>query len=606
VDPQSEYAGRVAARLAARAMLDTRHRLVGYARVLVAVVGLAVVVTRVVGAAGFSGWWVLTPLPPLVFLGEWLHRLESRADALSRAIAFYERAIARLAGGWAGMGPSGLRFLDEEHVYARDLDLFGEGSLFDLIASTRTTAGEETLAGWLLTAAPAGVVRQRQEAVRELGPRLEFHEQLAMVPDSVRTGVNRESLSTWAARPLLLQSPRLRAAAWLLSGVGVLAIAAIVTYLLGSSQTVTLDPGLLALCRAGFLGATLAIALTLWRFKRLTDPILHGAEAATANLMLLANVLRIVEAEPFQSARLIELQSQLQSSGRPPSWRIAQLNRLMVIADMRHNWFVKILGPYLLFDLHVAFRLEDWRRRSGRSVAAWLAGVGEIEALASLSQFHYGHPRHAFPELVEEERTLEGTALGHPLLDEAVTNDCSITPPLQVLIVSGSNMSGKSTFLRTIGVNVVLAQAGSAVYASRMRLSPIAVAASIRILDSLREGRSRFYAEVLRLRQIMDAARAGPALFLIDEFLQGTNSHDRLIGATAIVRGLVERGAIGLITTHDLALTQIAETLGPKAGNVHFQDEMHEGQLVYDHRLRPGIVSRSNALELMRSVGLEV
>jgi DNA mismatch repair ATPase MutS len=188
-----------------------------------------------------------------------------------------------------------------------------------------------------------------------------------------------------------------------------------------------------------------------------------------------------------------------------------------------------------------------------------------------------------------------------------VRNDVTIGGELRVLVVSGSNMSGKSTLLRTIGVNTVLALAGATVRARRLRLSPLTTGASIRVQDSLRAGESRFYAEITRLRQIMDTAAGNrPVLFLIDEFLHGTNSHDRRIGAEAIVRGLVERGAIGLITTHDLALAHIADALGPAGVNVHFEDHLENGRMTFDYRMRPGVVQKSNAIELMRSIGLEV
>ena len=607
MQPRAEYASRVAARRAALSTLDKQHQTAGYVRVLVAVCGLAAIGAITLGLASFSAWWLLTPLPILFVLGQWLQRLETRSAEVSRAVAFYERGVARLDGRWTGTGPSGARFLDEQHVYARDLDLFGDGSLFDLICNARTTMGEERLAAWLLTPTAPADVRSRQDAVRELAPRVDFHEQLAILPEPGRTGVNPTSLAAWGAQPLLVQSRGLRPGVWLLSGLGLLAVVAGVAYLTAVSGVVALDGATMSALRAYVLPVGSVIAAVLWRFRTETERIIHGAEAATTNLGLLASILAIIESAPFNSARLTTLRLELETAGRPPSWRIARLNRLMTVADMRRNWFVKVIGPLLLFDLHVAFRLEDWRRTSGPAVERWLNVVGEIEAIASLAHYHYGRPDHAFPQLVGEPRSFEAEGLGHPLLDAAVTNDVSIAPPLQTLIVSGSNMSGKSTFLRTIGVNVVLAQAGGPVYARRMRLSPLSVAASIRIQDSLREGRSRFYAEILRLRQILDTARDGaPALFLIDEFLQGTNSHDRLVGAAAIVRGLVDRGAIGLITTHDLALTHIAESLDPKAANVHFQDHVKDGQLSFDYRLRPGIVARSNAIELMRSVGLDV
>jgi len=211
--------------------------------------------------------------------------------------------------------------------------------------------------------------------------------------------------------------------------------------------------------------------------------------------------------------------------------------------------------------------------------------------------------------LAEEGQCFEAEGVAHPLIpdDRAVRNDLAIGGDLRIVVVSGSNMSGKSTLLRTVGVNTVLAQMGAPVRARRMRLSPLAVGASIRLNDSLHEGRSRFYAEILRLRQILDlTAGRLPVLFLVDEFMHGTNSHDRRIGAEAMARGLVRRGAIGLITTHDLALAAIADELGPKAANVHFEDSVENGEIHFDYRMRPGVVRKSNAVELMRSVGLEV
>jgi DNA mismatch repair ATPase MutS len=202
----------------------------------------------------------------------------------------------------------------------------------------------------------------------------------------------------------------------------------------------------------------------------------------------------------------------------------------------------------------------------------------------------------------------DARALGHPLIpaDRRVTNDIRLDETLRLLVVSGSNMSGKSTMMRSVGIGAVLAMAGGPVCATSLRLSPTQVGASIRIADSLQENASRFYAEILRIRQVLDMSRRGPLLYLLDEVLAGTNSHDRRIGAEAIVRGLVERGAIGLVSTHDLALAQIAESLAPRAANVHFEDHIEAGKVVFDYRMRPGVVTKSNALELMRSVGIDV
>ena len=553
-----------------------------------------------------SGWWVWSPLPLIFGLGVWLDRLERRLAELSRAIAFYERAMARIEGRWAGTGPSGARFLDEAHIYARDLDLFGEGSLFDLLSNARTTMGEEALAGWLLEPAAPAVVRSRQQAVQELSSRLDLHERLAGLAEDVRQGVNPTSLSIWSAESGRLNVAALQTPTWVLSVLGLAAIVAIVLILMALAETIVLSQSTHTALRAFALPVVLTVSVFQWRVRREVEHVLGSAESAGAHLALLGRILLVLETERFSSPLLSTLQARLATDGHPPSQQIARLRRLVNIAESRRNWFAKLFGPLLLFELNVALRLETWRRIVGPAVPRWLGTVGDVEALASLGSYAHGRPDHTFPELVETPRYFDATALGHPLLENPVTNDVAIRPPLQTLIVSGSNMSGKSTFLRTIGLNVVLAQSGGPVFAARMRLSALTVAASIRILDSLREGRSRFYAEILRLKQIIDIARDGHALFLIDEFLHGTNSHDRLIGATGLVEALVKAGAIGLITTHDLALTKIADSLGDKAANVHFLDEVQDGQMHYDYRLRPGVVSRSNAIALMRSIGLDV
>ncbi len=235
--------------------------------------------------------------------------------------------------------------------------------------------------------------------------------------------------------------------------------------------------------------------------------------------------------------------------------------------------------------------------------------VGEFEALCALASYSYENPEDPFPEIVTDALCYEGVGLAHPLLprQRRVRNDVKLGGNLRLLVVSGSNMSGKSTYLRTLGINAVLALAGAPVPAHRLRLSPLVLGATLRIQDSLQEGRSRFYAEISRLRQVVDLSRGPlPLLFLLDELFAGTNSHDRRAGAEALVRGLVEAGAIGLITTHDLSLTDIAERLGDRAANVHFADRFENGEMIFDYRLQPGVVRNSNALALMRAVGLKV
>jgi DNA mismatch repair ATPase MutS len=263
----------------------------------------------------------------------------------------------------------------------------------------------------------------------------------------------------------------------------------------------------------------------------------------------------------------------------------------------------------LLYAVQVAYAAEAWRAAHGAAVRSWLKAAGEAEALLSLSGYSYEHPADPFPKFVEGPPSFIAEQLGHPLIPVAkcVRNNISICGETKVLLISGSNMSGKSTLMRAVGINTVLAMAGAPVRASHLQLTPLQIGASILINDSLQEGSSRFYAEITRLRQICDLAeKSSPVLFLLDELLQGTNSKDRLIGAEGVVRALLASGAIGLISTHDLALTNIGGQSDPRLQNVHLQDEIEDGKMKFDFKLRDGVVTRSNGIELMRLIGLKV
>jgi len=298
----------------------------------------------------------------------------------------------------------------------------------------------------------------------------------------------------------------------------------------------------------------------------------------------------------------------LDTDGQPPSLRIRKLRRLMGFLESRRNLLIRAVDPVILWSLQSALAVEAWRKAYGPAVRRWVEVAAEIEALTALAGYAYEHSGDPFPELSETGTCFEAEGLAHPLLpeDRGVRNDLRLGPDLSLMVVSGSNMSGKSTLLRAVGTNAVLAQCGAPVRARRLRLSPLTVAACIRIQDSLQDGTSRFYTEIRRIRHIVELATAAPpVLFLLDELLQTTNSHDRRIGAEAIAAALTRRGAVGLLTTQDLALAEIVDRLG-SAANVHFEDRLENGRLSFDYRLRHGVVTRSNALDLMRSVGLEV
>jgi len=541
-----------------------------------------------------SPWWLSLPLLAFLTLVIFHSRVIQSRERMDRAAAFYERGLARVCDRWAGTGETGDRFVDASHPYAEDLDLFGRGSLFELVCTARTRAGEETLASWLLAPAEPGEVRERQAAVEELRTRLDLREDLAVLGIEVRAGVHPESLAAWGSAPPMLDSPVMRIAACALGAL--------------AGVTLCMWAGF-GLARVWFLAALALEALFFFKVRPAVRRTEHAVEPAGRDLALLSGVLERLERERFTSPRLKGLSAKLGAAGHPASRQISRLRLLIDLLDAQRNPLFAPIAFVLLWSTQFAFAIEAWRKRSGPFVAPWLSAVGEFEALSALAGYAYEHPKDPFPELNENELCFRGEALGHPLLPEAgcVRNDVSLGDELRVMIVSGSNMSGKSTLLRTVGTNAVLAMAGAPVRARRLVLSPVVVGASIRIHDSLQSGSSRFYAEITRLRKLVDlTGKSLPLLFLVDELLHGTNSHDRRIGAEAIVKGLVDRGALGLVTTHDLALSHIADALALRAANVHFQDHIENGKLVFDYRLHPGIVQKSNALELMRSIGLEV
>jgi DNA mismatch repair ATPase MutS len=333
-------------------------------------------------------------------------------------------------------------------------------------------------------------------------------------------------------------------------------------------------------------------------------------------LGVLRDLLILVEREPASSPHLQALATALGATGHVASQEIGRLVRLADILNARQNQFFVPFAALMLLGTQTAMAIDRWRARCGPHVGRWIDAGGEYEALAALAGYAAEHPGDPFPIVVTTGPHLEAEGLAHPLIPQAraVANDVRLGGEAHhLMLVSGSNMSGKSTWLRTIGINVVLAQAGAPVRARHMTLSSLQVGATLRIQDSLQAGQSRFFAEITRLSEIVAMARrhaadpaAPPVLFLLDEVLAGTNSHDRRIGASAIVTGLVDLGAIGLVTTHDLALAELVPRLGPAAANVHFEDRFEDGVLHFDYRLRDGVVRTSNALALMRSVGLDI
>ncbi len=444
------------------------------------------------------------------------NRIRHQLNRATRAAEFYRQALLRIDGDWIGQGKTGQQYLSDDELFADDLDLFGKGSLFQFLCTTRTTIGDDTLAAWLTQPAKASEVAERQSAVRELSNHLDLREQLTSLE------FNRETIQPRAA--------------------------------------------------------------TRWT-------------NAPAILACMSTVKTVLPKSNFESPLLSKIQQKIAAVTTTPQLVLSAYGLLTQFRLLLH--IVCQLVP----------AIDRWRRSLAQKAEEGLAALGELEAIASLAQYSFICPEAIFPTLVENETCYEAVGLGHPLIraEERVANDLKLNDNLQFLLVSGSNMSGKSTMLRTVGVNAVLALCGAPVCAKQFRISPFSIGTAIRFQDSLEHGTSHFYAVIKRLRRVMDVQHGDrPLLFLIDEILQGTNSRDRVHGAEAVVKKLIERGGVGLVTTHDIELTRVVDTFNGRAANVHFVDTIRDNEIHFDYKMRPGVVQTSNALALMRKMGLEV
>lgn len=615
-DPATIYQDRLAEHRSAHARLERLHAWLAHARL--GVFAMAIATGLIAWGAAVTPWILLAPATAFLVLVTRHDGVIRARDAAARSIAYYERGVARIEDRWIGTGEPGTRFRDADHPYADDLDLFGAGSLFELLSTARTRDGEEELASWLRSGAQPDVIRARQQAVSELSPAVTLRERMAVAGSTARImALDTSHLREWAGQeaPRRLAWPRVTTYA-------TAAAAAAATIVLAVT--------------GNFLPLALVFVLQLATRaaeRNRLEGVLHVASGKARELETLSQLLLNLESTALSSPRLATLRAML-AQPVSASHSIRSLQRISECHAWGHslplippalflygvheeNWAVELAlvsaSALLLLSPFLALAVEHWRKAYGRHVGTWIAALAEFEATIALATYHFEHPQDPFPVIeasgAQPTAMFDAAGLGHPLLPlhRTVRNDVRLASDTQLLVVSGSNMSGKSTLLRTVGVNAVLAFAGAPVRAVSLRISPLTIGATLRIQDSLQEGRSRFFAEITRIRVLADLANGPvPLLFLIDELLQGTNSHDRLVGASGILRALLARGAIGLITTHDLALTAIADKLAPRAANIHFEDFVEGDEIRFDYRVKPGPVTRSNALALIRAVGLEL
>ncbi|QNI38472.1 mismatch repair protein [Edaphobacter sp. 4G125] len=571
------------------AHLEAIHIRFGNLRLLLVLAQIAVLWIYL-RSHSFALGWVALPALLFIAIAAYHAKILHRQAIAKRAVDFYNQGIARIEDRWHGLGQRGDRFDISNHLYAADLDIFGQGSLFELLSVARTRMGEDTLASWLLEPSSLDAIHQRHQAITDLRDRLDFREEMATCSKELQAAVHPDALMHWAQSPLQLTNLLVR---WLCLILVALMIATAIFW----GTTGQRSPFFIVLLLEG-------IVVLLHRSR--VQSVLHQTEHAFADLKLLSCLLSRIEKETFDSPVLKELQRSLSTRQITASHAIARLDIIVQYIQSLENPLMRLIDIPFLYSVQLAFIADSWRGHFGAVVPQCLAAVGEMESLLSLATYSFEHPSDPFPQFLSSAPHFQATGLGHPLIPDArcVRNDLALTGDHRILLISGSNMSGKSTLMRAAGINTVLAMAGAPVRAHSLQLTPLRIGASILVNDSLQKGNSRFYAEITRLRHVRDLANQQPPLFfLLDELLQGTNSRDRLIGAQGIVNSLLETSAIGLISTHDLALTQLHSNL---IHNMHFQDEIDDGKMKFDFILRDGPVTRSNGVALMRLIGLDV
>lgn len=604
--PQIVYQQRVERFAAEQQALARRFGWLAHLRLVLfgATVGLAV-----------AGLWDLSAPRPGFLIGAGLAlvgfivaigvhaRVEARRLRAAGLMVINQQALGRLARDYDAL-PAPRAWPVEDSATVRDLDLAGHASLWHLLGRARTPLADRTLAAWLTEPAEPDRIGARQIAVAELAPELDLRQELQwLATDLASQPGDLDALLTWA-----------ESGAWLTKRPGLLwfarAMTVVTVALLGLDLVGLTGPSLWLL---PVLINLLTTGLCLGRLNR----AFSQGENANGTLWRYADLLAQAAAGPTQAPRLGELSAAMGEQAQGAQRWLRRLDRLLNLADVRRSTLAAVLAQGLfLWDFHVLDRLERWRARAGGQVRGWLTALAEFEALASLAGLAHDHPDWAVPDVAQGNDRVSAEALGHPLLSPAdcVTNDVEVGPAGTCLLVTGSNMSGKSTLLRAVGVNLSLAQAGAVVCARRLATPPVQLGTSFRVTDALDKGVSYFMAELMQLKAAVERARrvakagARVPVFLFDEILLGTNAEERRVAVERVLHHLLDLGSFGAVATHDLSLAD-AEGLSDRLVLVHFREQYSEvdGQpaMSFDYRLRPGLTPTTNALKLLALVGLD-
>lgn len=597
------YEERLATRTGELAAAEKRADGIGNLRLGLALVALILVVLPLF-VRNSGPWWALIGVAVVfIILGKQHDKALDRSRRLRAMVRFHQEGLDRLNEKWRSFKDDGADLPDSikrAALYGDDLDLFGPASLFQLLSRSATHLGRQRLAHLLVVPAEKAEIEQRQAAVAELAPLLEVREELlASAAGDDATPLDDKQLLDWAEKLPPIKNAGLFRVLGLVLPFFTTAAIGYVWWMDGRHAIVLLVAAILH-------GGTMFLARR--SFGDRAD-ILSGPDRALSRY---ASLIGAIEKFPLKSPLALELKQRMAGDKRSASEEIAKLHGITNYLDARLNAFFALsFGILTMWELNWVLAAERFRETTGKKLSGWLEAIAELEAIASLAGLLYDRPDYSLPRIAEDPSVFKAEALSHPLIDRArvVANDLELGGKGSVLLLSGSNMSGKSTLLRAVGVAYVLARAGGPVAAKSLSIGTMRLATSVRIVDSLAHGTSHFYAELKRLKHIVDLAKAEdrPLLYLLDEMLHGTNSRERFIGAVSVIHWLSERGAIGIVTTHDLSLARIESDL-PKGRviNRHFSDEVSGDQIRFDYRLRDGQVSSTNAIRLMRAVGIDV
>ncbi|MEJ8748002.1 hypothetical protein WKT20_02580 [Phocaeicola sp. ICN-14070] len=558
----------------------------------------------IAGIAGLYFFFNQTPLLiicicltflPLFILVKIHNRFFIRKEWLETQARIIQEELQALSGDYSSF-EDGKEYVNPEHPYSFDLDIFGRRSLFQSINRTCTFFGKNRLAKWLQNHLHEKTsIEKRQEMVREISEHTLFREQFR-VAGLVHHGQSSdgEKIQAWSQSPAqYLHAGWVKAFIW---GVPVINSLLLITSLAGwtSFSWLGLSFGIFLVLSFGIIKRATYIQET------------YGKQLKSLNGY--ARLIALAKAENWKSAGMQELMERFNLNGQSPIQALQQLSKELDRLDLRNNQFLYVLlEGSIFFQLQEIVRIERWKVRYGQHISEWLETVGELDALCSLGTFAYNHPQYTYPELTEKPFCFLATQMGHPLMpaSQCVKNDATIPSRPFFLIITGANMAGKSTYLRTIGVNYLLACIGAPVCCERLKLYPNQLITSLRTSDSLSDNESYFFAELKRLKRIIDLLNQGQQLFIIlDEILKGTNSMDKQKGSFDLIRQFMQLKANGIIATHDLLLGSLIKQFPEEIRNYCFEADIKENELTFSYKLREGVAQNMNACFLMKKMGI--